>query len=206
MPVKNILKIIWIISLIFFLTSCSKDNSSNSPDKLEKEFQFSVSGNLNNINNAQLSGNIRVVVFWCISAGSPDYLYVYGEGTFNTNDMTLEIVFENDPPADALNNNAYGVGVIALTTDMNLKEGILPGDYRFEDSIIGAAGQYGVIFIKDHEAAAYREWTDQFQKGYSIGKGVDVPEPQFDSFEPADPSSVEIIIDDPRNIEFVNWT
>jgi len=207
-PVKNIFKIIWIISLIFSLTSCSKDNGIN-PDENAK---FVVTGSLNNINNRELSSNVRIVVVWDVPADG--YGYLFGEGVFNTHTNSFTISYKNDPPAGIFNYNAFGVGYIFLTEDENLKEGIIPKDYRFEDFVIGAASQHAVIFIKDHTGDSYPEgmkdiyceWTDQFQKGYSIGKGVDMPEPQFDSFEPADPSSVEIIIDDPRRIELVNWT
>jgi hypothetical protein len=75
-----------------------------------------------------------------------------------------------------------------------------------EAQLIGAAGQFGIIFVTNPgQAAQYRNWAAQFEAGYGVGVGVPVPG-DFDRFEPASPSSVVLIIDDLANIELVNWT
>jgi hypothetical protein len=48
-------------------------------------------------------------------------------------------------------------------------------------------------------------WYNEFNPGYSAGRGLDDPDSVFDQFEPVDPTIIEIIIDDMENIQFVNW-
>ena len=195
-------RMLFIGSLL--VLGCANDKGT-TPDP---EVGFVVSGTLRNDKQIQLPENLRVLVFWNVVTGEgDDYLYLFGEGTVNAEDMTFEIVFAEDPPADALNADALGVGYILLTTDSDLEEGIIPQEYDLAQNVLGGAGQYGVVFTRDKIADLEEiEWPQQFPKGYGVGKGVAIPDANFDAFEPVDPSSVEIIVDDPENIEFVNWT
>ena len=193
-------RIFFIGSLLVF--GCDNDKGTTP----NPEAGFVVSGTLKNDGQIQLPENLRVLVLWNVGA-DPDYNYFFGEGTVNAEDMTFEIVFDKDPPSEALTANALGVGYIILTTDSDLEEGIVPQDYDYSQNTLGAAGQYGVVFTNDKIADIEElEWPQQFPKGYGVGKGVAIPDANFDAFEPVDPSSVEIIVDDPENIEFVNWT
>ena len=40
---------------------------------------------------------------------------------------------------------------------------------------------------------------------FEVGKGIEIPDNNFDGFEPVEPSTVEIIVSDLGDIEFVNW-
>ncbi len=195
-------RMLFIGSLL--VLGCANDKGT-TPDP---EVGFVFSGTLRNDKQIQLPENLRVLVFWNVVTGEgDDYLYLFGEGTVNAEDMTFEIVFAEDPPADALNADALGVGYILLTTDSDLEEGIIPQEYDLAQNVLGGAGQYGVVFTNDKIADIEElEWPQQFPKGYGVGKGVAIPDANFDAFEPVDPSSVEIIVDDPENIEFVNWS
>ena len=72
------------------------------------------------------------------------------------------------------------------------------------DAVVGAAGNYAVIYTAVNPATV-GEWVTPFPRGYAVGRGVDLSG-TFDGFEPVASNSIEIIIDDLDNIEFVNWT
>ena len=193
-------RMLFIGSLL--VLGCANDKGTTP----NPEAGFVVSGTLRNDKQIQLPENLRVLVFWNVGA-DPDYSYFFGEGTVDTEDMTFEIVFAEDPPSDALTVDALGVGYIILTTDLDLEEGIIPQEYDFAQDFLGAAGQYVVVFTNDKIADLEElEWSQQFPKGYGVGKGIKIPNSTFDGFESVDPSSVEIIVDDIENIEFVNWS
>ena len=191
-----------LIALSLLVASC--ENGHCPLANSDPEVGYVVSGTLKDNQQAQLPEDIRVLIFWVVSATSPDYTYVFGEGTIDAENMTFEIVLGSDPPVEALNSEALGVGIILVTADVDLKEGIVPQDYDYYENTLGAAGQYGIIFT-NNKTADFEGWPEQFPEGYGVGKGVKVPG-TFDAFEPVDPSSVEIIIDDLDNIELVNWT
>ena len=175
------------------------DNSS------EPSQEFVVTGTIQNNTQAPIPANARLLVFWGVSSGTPDYSYVFGEGTIDPTAGTFQIRLDQPPPPQALNREVLGVGLIVVTTNQSIGTGVTPGNIA-ESELIGAAGQYGIIFIGDEEQVAqYRNWAGEFENGYGVGVGVAVPD-DFDRFEPVSPSSVVLIIDDLANIEFVNWT
>lgn len=185
--------------LTAMLAGCG-DSNGNGPAQ-----EFVVSGTIQNNTQAPIPPNARLLVAWVVSSGSPDYSYVFGQGTLNPSAGTFEIRLDQAPPAQALNNGALGVGIIVATTNQSLGNGDDISSIP-ETELIGAAGQYGIIFTTSPEQAAqYRDWGAQFEAGYGVGVGVTAPG-DFDRFEPASPSSVVLIIDDLQNIAFVNWT
>jgi hypothetical protein len=165
---------------------------------------FVVSGTIQNNTGAPLPDNTRVLIAWGVSSGTPDYSYVFGEGTLDAAAGTFRIQLDQPPPAQALNTGQLGVGLVFATTNQTIGTGVL-GENLTEDNVIGAAGRYGVIYIGSDASAEVRDWAAGFESGYNVGVGVDVVD-DFDRFEPATPSSVILIIDDLANIDFVNWT
>lgn len=174
-------------------------------DSTDSSQGFVVTGTIQNNTQAPIPPDARLIVAWGVSSGSPDYSYVFGEGTLDPVAGTFRIQFDQPPPAQALNLGALGVGIIVVTTNQSLQTGD-DLSTASEADFIGAAGQYGVIFTTTPaEAAQYRDWAADFEAGYGVGVGVQVPG-DFDRFDPAASSSVVLIIDDLQNIEFVNWT
>jgi len=166
---------------------------------------FVVTGTIQNNTQTPIPSNARLVVAWVVSSTSPDYTYVFGRGTLDPSAGTFRIRLDQAPPSAALNDGALGVGIIVATTNQSLRDGDDLSSIP-ETELIGAAGQYGIISVTNPEQAAlYRGWAAQFETGYGVGVGVQVPA-EFDRFEPASPSSVVLIIDDLQNIAFVNWT
>jgi hypothetical protein len=171
---------------------------------------FTVSGTLNYRKQIQVPDNARVVVVWGVTAVSPDYSYVFGEGTIDFENNSFEIEFNGPPPSEALNwvgSSALGVGVLIITTDQTLGTGILLPESFSETDILGASGQYRIIYANGNLETLEKllGWLNAFNQGYSAGKGIEIPNSIFDGFEPIDPTTIEIIIDDLENIEFVNW-
>jgi photosystem II stability/assembly factor-like uncharacterized protein len=186
------------------------EDISPLPTLRPAEFPFRASGTLNYRKQIQLPENARIMVLWSVTAVDPDYGYVFGEGTMNFNNNSFNLVFDEPPPSEALNwvgSSALGVGIVIITADQTLKSGNkLPESFSTAD-ILGAAGQYGIIYVNgSFEMLEKGGWFNEFNQGYSAGKGVDIPDTVFDGFEPIDPATIKIIIDDLENIEFVNWT
>lgn len=166
--------------------------------------QFVVSGTIQNNTQAPIPPDARLVVVWVVSSGSPDYTYVFGQGTLSPGG-TFRIQLAQSPPVQALNNGALGVGIIVATTSQSLQNGDDISSIP-ETELIGAAGRYGIIFVTTpQDAAQYRDWAAEFDSGFGVGVGVEVPG-DFDRFEPVPPSGVVLTIDDLQNIDFVNWT
>jgi len=166
---------------------------------------FVVSGSIQNNTQTEIPPNARLLVVWVVSSGSPDYSYVFGEGTINRDAGTFEVGMTDPPPAAALNAGALGVGIVVVTTNATVSTGDDLEDIPEED-MLGAAGWYGVIYVGDPAAAEQvRIWSADFDSGYGVGVGEEVPG-SFDRFVPTNASSVLLIIDDLSNITFVNWT
>lgn len=166
---------------------------------------FVIQGSIQNNTAAALPTDVRLVVAWVVSSGSPDYSYVFGEGTINASAGTFELTLTDRPPDAALNASALGVGIIVATTNAALSAGDDLSDIP-EADIVGAAGRYGVIYVVDSTADVLTgSWAENFEEGYGVGEGMEVPG-SFDAFVPVDPSDVVLVIDDLSNIEFVNWT
>lgn len=169
---------------------------------------FVVTGRLQNNKQAAIPAEARLVAVWSVSSGTPDYGYVFGEGTINRVTGTFRLRFDQPPPLQALNAGELGVAFIVATTDQSLREGDIITSSSPLNGLIGITGQHAVIFVRSHDGAGQvRDWVALFDTGYSVGVGVKAPAGAvFDTFEPASQSSPRLIIDDPANIEVVNWT
>jgi hypothetical protein len=164
-----------------------------------------VSGTLVNRSGTAIPTNSRVVAVWAGSDGDEEYAYVFGEGVVDLATNRFTITFDRNPPSEALLVNQLGVAFVVLTTNPDLHEGRLPSSGGGPPpGVIGATGQHAVIYLNaDPEIA--QDWVRDFRRGYNVGRGIDLPG-TFDGFAPADLGSMELIVDDLANIEFVNWT
>lgn len=103
----------------------------------------------------------------------------------------------------------FASSVICRVAEKQRKRGPFLGDDIDdipEADVIGAAGPYGVVYVGDPAGATQlRSWAADFEAGYAVGVGEEVPG-SFDKFVPTSASSVVLIIDDLSNIDFVNWT
>ena len=159
-----------LASFVFagLLGACGEEN--NPPPA------FVVSGTIQNNTQAPIPTHARVLVVWVVSSGSPDYSYVLGEGSLDPGSVTFSIAFNQPPPLEALNDSALGVGIIMVTTNQSIGNGddisAVP-----ETELIGAAGQYAVIYVRNpQQAAQHCDWAGDFETGYGVGIGVKVPE------------------------------
>ena len=168
---------------------------------------FVVTGHVEKRTQAPIPANARLLAVWGVTSGSPDYSYIFGEGTINPLLGTFSIRFDQPPPIKALNRGALGVAFIMATTDQSLQVGDSVGSSYPVTEIIGVTGQYAVIFVQNRDTLTAFTWVDAFDDGYSVGVGVKaLPTEVFDKFAPTSRSSAVLIIDDLANIEIVNWT
>lgn len=191
--------------LAMLLTGCSDSDAPTATPSVDP--LFVVSGHVRDPNGSLAGSNARVVGIWTADAGEGDYAYVFGSGEIDLEAGTFRMEFVEEPPSEALLGDLLGVGLLAVV-DGFLEEGILPDDAF--DEVLGAAPRHYVLFFdreneNAEEALEAVLWLKEFGYGYSVGKGIEIPD-DFDGFEPVDPRSVEIIIDDLENLDLVNWT
>ncbi|HXE85149.1 MAG TPA: hypothetical protein VN513_17620 [Gemmatimonadales bacterium] len=168
---------------------------------------FTVTGHIDNRTGTAIPANTRILGVWNVVSGSPDYSYVFGEGTINRTTGTFEIRFDQPPPSEALNSNALGVGLIIATTDQSVQAGDSITSSSPPTGVIGVTAQYAVIFVRNRATIPATHWANLFPDGYAVGVGVPAQPPAtFDTFAPASRTGSVLIIDDLGNIEIVNWS
>ena len=192
--------------LAMLLTGCSDSDAPTATPSVEP--LFVISGHVRDPNGSLAGSDARVVGIWTADAGEGDYSYVFGLGDIDLEAGTFRMEFVEEPPSEALLGDLLGVGLLAVVDDSNLEEGLLPDDAF--DEVLGAAPRHSIVFKREDEETIevlHEEvpWLKEFGNGYSVGKGIEIPD-DFDGFEPVDSGSVEIIIDDLENLDFVNWT
>jgi hypothetical protein len=186
-----------LVVLLPLLVACGDDGGPTAPP-----LPVTVSGTIQNVNGATIPANARVLVIWEVSSGSPDYAYVWGEGTVHSNG-TFSIVFAENPPAAALNNGQLGVGLLVLTTDQNIDEGQLPDTFDAQ-ALLGISEDHAVIFTKNLTGAAAADWPGRFA-GYGVGE-VERSTTTFDSFRKVGFDQLRIVVDDFEKLNPPNWT
>jgi hypothetical protein len=160
------------------------------------------SGTIQVRNGTTVPANARLLALWGVSAGSPDYSYVFGSGTVNAAG-TFSITFTADPPAEALNNGQLGVALLILTTDQTLGAGKVASTYTYP-GVIGMTEDYSIIFTKNLSAELQKDWPGRFA-GYGAGQ-VERNTNGFDSFKSAAFNVLKIVVDELAKIHPPNWT
>jgi hypothetical protein len=168
-----------------------------------------VSGTLTGPELATLPEGARVVVLWEVASGEPDYGYAFGSGTIDRANGRFTLTLPERPPEDALNavgSYRLGVGtIVVVAPGTTIPQGRVELGAFPVSAVLGAAARYGVIYTGGNAASAPAGWWRTFPVGYAVGRGI-AREEAFDEFERVDATAVEIIVDDPNNLEFVNWT
>jgi hypothetical protein len=158
----------------------------------------------------------RLFGLWSVSSGSPDYIYMFGQGEASGDAFTM--TFDGPPPAEAI--NSYGVGVAVIGGLASESTPLASG--RCEEDCLGFPGRqakmgvpfadafadrYAVIWVdasKDFSNPKLPDWMRNAPKGYSCVKGVPSTNDGFDGFEQVDCAQVVLRVD--MKFEFVNWT
>ena len=171
-------------------------------------FSYTISGTLNPARETTIPRKTRALVMWLVSEGE-DHGYIFGEGKLDFERYRFSIHFDEPPPAEALNavdESSLGMGFVILTSNQKLG-GRIDGDALASGDLIGISANHAVIFIDgDFKSLEKPDWFKSFNQGYNVGRGLDLPEPAtFDIFQPVSPDSMQIIIDDPRNIKMLNF-
>ncbi len=202
------MKIMPLVAAALVLTlACSFITSS--PYVSRKEPLYTISGSLNPAREITMPANTRVLVLWFVSATDPDSAYIFGEGTVDFVNYSFVIEFDEPPPPEALNrvgNSSFGMGFVILTANQKWNGWISGEDFQAQE-ILGISANHAVIYIDGNfDTLPDVGWFADFQQGYNVGQGVDVPEPEvFDKFKPVSPDSIQVIIDDFKNIKLLNF-
>ena len=190
------LRALALVTALSLVASCGDD------DITAPQLPVTFSGTISIQNGTTVPANARVLVLWGVSAGSPDYSYVFGSGTLGANG-TFTITFNENPPAAALNQNMVGVGLVILTTDQTLGEGQVPANYTFP-GLIGMSEDHSIIFTQNLTAELAADFFGRFN-GYGLGE-VERSTTTFDSFKCVARDALKLIVDDVANLRPPNWT
>ena len=143
----------------------------------------------------------KAIVIWTVSSGSPDYSYAFGGGTTTGSDVF--VTFSSDPPAEALNAGALGVGIPALVdAAANVPEGKLPKEQL--QGITYAAPNHAIIFRSGTETVLKNGWDASFPQGYACG-ACERHDAGFDAYTKVDCGAIELVPYTP-DLDFCNWT
>ncbi len=165
--------------------------------------RITVLGSIENGDAVPIPENARLVVLWTVAFGSPDYRYVFGQGTIADDGASFTLRLDRRPPPAALNAGGFGVGTIVLTTDTLLADGAeiavdsLP-------AVFAAAPREAVIYATAGGGDLFGDWLLDFAPGYTVGRGVERPG-QPDAFEPVDSAAVAVVVGEAASFDFVGW-
>lgn len=141
-----------------------------------------------------------VVVFWVVSASSPDYGYKFGDGV-STGVAYVAGLPTDPPPPEALNAGIFGVGfAVLMPPGTEIAQGIYY-DEGVLAPMIGFSARHAIIY-KAMDSGAIG-WLAAFPVGYACGVCVTNPS-GFDSYAPTSCDTVEITTD--MTVESCNWT
>lgn len=211
-----------ILSFIAFslciLGSC-KDASTDPTPTAKNPFpnyKYTFSGKYSNPNNIPIPKDAYIALGWSVSAGSPDYLYFYGDSYIDTASKTFTIGFKDELPVDGLNRNKTGIGglgvgmAVLVTTPVKLLGKYSDIDFSSSsgNKFYGGLNWSGFIYIGgDSSQITFRSWGKNFKQGFSYAKGAKQPSGGFDYFIPGDSNDMQIVIDTVlENYQYPNWT
>ncbi|MCC7437674.1 MAG: hypothetical protein IT211_04190 [Armatimonadetes bacterium] len=200
-------------------TGTTPPSNSGSPSALP----YTITGTLEVNPSFTIPANARLVVMWRVSATSPDYEIMYGQGAIDPANNTFSITF-NGPLQDAALNlsddrtNGVGVGYILLTDDPTLQEGVrMNGN---SDRVLGSVDNTCIIYTKGDpktwgynassprtwlEGSCAGQWLPAFNSGFNMGRGTTI-NCRFDGFAPASQNGLKLIVDPQFDFHFPNWT
>jgi TolB protein len=172
-------------------------------------FPFVVSGTLSYRKQALVPEGARVVVVWLGGDAAGDEGYVFGEGTVNAVSGSFELMFDEPPPPEALyrdGSSTAGMGLLLLTTGQGFADGSSLSESSVTD-FLGASEHYVIVYVSGRFEGQEEEygWLTAFRQGYSVGRERELSGTVLEELEPTDPTTVEVIVDDPQNIEYPLW-
>ncbi len=191
-------KIIFLLLITSTLaTRCKKDDPESEPALIK------ISGTLDLKKESNLTPDTKIYILWASEQGE----YVFGRGSIDYEAKTFSIVMKDSIPEAAMHSENFGIGFIFASNNPGIEEKLYEEGFIDEEMVKGAAGGFCIIFKKSSEVLfdSWNQWSGEFGKGYTVGKGYEIPD-EYDGFMPFDKNSVVLIIDDLNNIEFTNWS
>lgn len=212
-----------LLVTLAILIVCGCSESGTTPDKSSKTPLYTVQGSMVFAPGASIPKGTKLYAVWSVNSTSPDYSYVFGEGTLDTVNGRFSFSFMSYPPEVALNGTGLdstdldfarlGVAYIIAVYDSagKIKVGTKIYDLKDDEvTLVGAVNNTAIIYRRgaDKPCSEFRPWLPAFTVGYGIGQGA--PNPQgsgYDIFVPVSSGSeLQLLIDsDPESFTFPNW-
>jgi len=148
----------------------------------------------------------EVVLVWEVSAGNPDYAFLWGRSEVTSERYTLSV--SDWPDFAALNNGTIGVAHVVLVKVDRLNDGQLGQEQLrlLREVTRGGAEGWAVVF-KVPGLPRDDSSLGSLPDGYTCARGTEpAAGGTFDGFEAADCGEVPIRLGAFDEIEFVNWT
>jgi hypothetical protein len=145
----------------------------------------------------------KAVVVWSVSSGTPDYGYIYGEGTATRGGFS--VAFDAPPPPEAVNSYGVAVGELVLVpSSFEVPKGKITSSEQIE--LLGISTRHAVIWKAGSPERI--NWMQKFPDGFACGQcKAATGEETFDSYEPVSCSEIEIeTATDLDTLEGCNWT
>ncbi len=197
------IRLVFLAAVLISVLACNSLGTPTPP----KEHLYTVSGTLHPAREITMPKNTRVVVLWTVLSGETGYGYVFGEGTIDFLNYAFTIHFDEPPPIEAINQMgdlSFGYGRVILTANQKWHQKI-PAESFTKKDIIGIVASDMIFYIDGNtDTLTDVSWMKDFGQGYNLAREVKNPSGS-DSFAPASPNSLQMIIDDINNIEVANW-
>ncbi len=126
-------------------------------------------------------------VLWRISPDGPDY----GYGSGDSGGGRFEVRLTGGPPAEGLNNNSVGVGLVVLAlAGQDVPRGIVSDE---SPPLLAGVSTRTAIIYRSGDDIAGMTWVSRFPAGLSCGRCVAATgDDKFDTFEPVACSAIEV--------------
>lgn len=189
---------IFLTAVLVSILACSSLGTPTPP----KEHLYTVSGTLHPAHETTMPKNTRVLVLWTVITGETGYGYIFGEGTIDFVNYTFTVHFDEPPPSEAMNlinNLTFAYGRVILTVNQKW-HGKISQDLFTKKDILGIVASDMIFYIYAKADIPDVSWMKDFGQGYSLARKIKNPDGN-DSFAPASPTSLQMIIDDLDNID-----
>jgi hypothetical protein len=203
-------KVLIFLALFVFIVLFFHSVYAEETVEAESDSTIIISGKIDHPEDMEIPDDARVVIFWTIP--EPYSFYLFGEGELYADADSFQIELVEKPPKQvwlpSKEDAAIAIGTIFLTTNQEISEELLRGNFDLAGNMIGAADDYGLIFVEGSMEGVGIDWMEQFDSGYTIGKAVDLEDEVFSNmqgFVPVEPNGVKIRIMDMDEFRFVNW-
>lgn len=203
------LKALMILAIFVSIMMIFNGVYADEAEEAKSDSTIMISGKIENPKDMEIPDDVRAVILWTIP--EPPSFYLFGEGEVYADADSFQIELTEKLPRQAWlpsKEGAIAIGTIFLTTNQEIGEEMLRGNFDLASNMIGAADSCGVIFVEGSTEGMGIQWLGQFDSGYTVGTAIDLEDAVFTNmqgFAPMAPNDVTIRIMNMDEFRFVNW-